>query len=117
MPSSSTTGGLRAYGASKLFLLGRYVTSTRCSRNQLKSREVQVNWHANSDEGSTPVAWDGQRKVMQMPLRDNVPISVRLASHREAWQRRCMTEKQPQARQGAGAFVALFTIKGAIAGG
>src|SRR3546814_1400918 len=52
-----------------------------------------------------------------MPLRDNVPISVRLASHREAWQRRCMTEKQPQARQGAGAFIALLTITGAIAGG
>src|SRR3546814_16636496 len=52
-----------------------------------------------------------------MPLRDNVPISVRLASHREAWQRRCMTEKQPQARQGAGALLALLTITGAIAGG
>src|SRR3546814_6740063 len=62
-------------------------------------------------------ACDGQRKVIQMPLRDNVPISVRLASHREAWQRRCMTEKQPQARQGAGAFIALLTITGAIAGG
>src|SRR3546814_8298489 len=62
-------------------------------------------------------ACEGQRKVIQMPLRDNVPISVRLASHREAWQRRCMTEKQPQARQGAGAFIALLTITGAIAGG
>src|SRR3546814_19679412 len=55
--------------------------------------------------------------LIQRPLRDNVPISVRLASHREAWQRRCMTETQPQARQGAGAFIALLTITGAIAGG
>src|SRR3546814_15042020 len=85
---------INSCASSKLFLLDRYGTSTRCSRNQLNSREVLFNGHANIDEVSATAACDGQRKVIQMPLRDNVPISVRLASHREAWQRRCMRSEE-----------------------